>query len=117
MTKIAGSGSETGSIIQRHGSADPDSDQTVMDLREVHLIPAPEEGEGRESQPAADALHPHPLVVGEDGARGHAHRPRLTRRPLHQPVQVLHFVTLESCTSLGWVFGSVFILGASFTDP
>jgi hypothetical protein len=70
-----------------------------------HLIPAPEEGEGRESQPAADALHAHPLVVGEYGARGHASRPRLTRRPLHQPVQVLHFVTLERCTSLGsWKF-------------
>jgi hypothetical protein len=83
-------------IIQRHGSADPDSYQNVMDLREVHLIPAPEVGEGRESQPAADALHAHPLIVGEDGASGHAHRPRLTSRPRHQPVQVLHFVTLES---------------------
>jgi hypothetical protein len=33
MTKIAGSGSETGSISQRHGSTDPDPDphQNVMD--------------------------------------------------------------------------------------
>jgi hypothetical protein len=35
MTKIAGSGSESGSISQRHGSADPDPDpdphQNVMD--------------------------------------------------------------------------------------
>ncbi len=33
MTKIAGSGSESGSgsIIQRHGSADPDPHQNVMD--------------------------------------------------------------------------------------
>jgi hypothetical protein len=65
-------------------------------LCEVHLIPAPEEGEWRESQPAADVLHAHPLIVGEDGARGHATRPRLTSRPRHQPVKVLHFVTLES---------------------
>jgi hypothetical protein len=33
MTKIAGSGSESGSISQKHGSADPDLDppQNVMD--------------------------------------------------------------------------------------
>jgi hypothetical protein len=33
MTKIAGSGYESGSISQRHGSADPDQDphQNVMD--------------------------------------------------------------------------------------
>jgi hypothetical protein len=33
MTKIAGSGSESGSISQRHGSADPDPDlhQNVLD--------------------------------------------------------------------------------------
>jgi hypothetical protein len=33
MTKIAGSGFESGSISQRHGSADPDQDppQNVMD--------------------------------------------------------------------------------------
>jgi hypothetical protein len=31
MTKIAGSGSESGSISQRHVSADPDSHQNVMD--------------------------------------------------------------------------------------
>jgi hypothetical protein len=31
MTKIAGSGSESGSISQRHGSADPDPHQNVMD--------------------------------------------------------------------------------------
>jgi hypothetical protein len=31
MTKIAGSGSESGSISQRHGSADPDPSQNVMD--------------------------------------------------------------------------------------
>jgi hypothetical protein len=33
MNKIAGSGSESGSISQRHGSADPDPDphQNVMD--------------------------------------------------------------------------------------
>ncbi len=33
MTKIAGSGSESGSISQRHGSVDPDPDlhQNVMD--------------------------------------------------------------------------------------
>jgi hypothetical protein len=33
MTKIAGSGSESGSISQRHGTADPDPDphQNVMD--------------------------------------------------------------------------------------
>ncbi len=33
MTKIAGPGSASGSISQRHGSADPDPDphQTVMD--------------------------------------------------------------------------------------
>jgi hypothetical protein len=31
MTKIAGSGSESGSISQRHGSADPDPYQNVMD--------------------------------------------------------------------------------------
>jgi hypothetical protein len=33
MTKIAGSGSESGSISQRHGSADPDPDphQNVID--------------------------------------------------------------------------------------
>jgi hypothetical protein len=33
MTKIAGSGSESGSISQRHGSADPDPDprHNVMD--------------------------------------------------------------------------------------
>jgi hypothetical protein len=35
MTKIEGSGSESGSISQRHGSADPDQDpdppQNVMD--------------------------------------------------------------------------------------
>jgi hypothetical protein len=37
MTKIAGSRSESGSISQRHGSADPDPDpdlnQNVMDLK------------------------------------------------------------------------------------
>jgi hypothetical protein len=32
MTKIAGSGSASGSISQRHGSADPDPHQNVMDL-------------------------------------------------------------------------------------
>ena len=31
MTKIAGSGNESGSISQRHGSADPDPYQNVMD--------------------------------------------------------------------------------------
>jgi hypothetical protein len=31
MTKIAGSGSESRSISQRHGSADPDPHQNVMD--------------------------------------------------------------------------------------
>ncbi len=31
MTKIAGSGSESGSISQRQGSADPDPHQNVMD--------------------------------------------------------------------------------------
>ena len=31
MTKIAGSGSESGSICQRHGSANPDLYQNVMD--------------------------------------------------------------------------------------
>jgi hypothetical protein len=31
MTKIAGSGSEYGSISQRHGSADPDPHQNAMD--------------------------------------------------------------------------------------
>jgi|LakMenE18May11ns_1017448.scaffolds.fasta_scaffold9302125_1 hypothetical protein len=31
MTKIAGSGSESGSISQMHGSADPDPHQHVMD--------------------------------------------------------------------------------------
>jgi hypothetical protein len=31
MTKIAGSESESGSISQRHGSADPDPHQNVMD--------------------------------------------------------------------------------------
>ncbi len=31
MTKTAGSGSESGSNSQRHGSADPDSHQNVMD--------------------------------------------------------------------------------------
>jgi hypothetical protein len=31
MTKIAGSGSESGSISQRHGSADPDPHQNVTD--------------------------------------------------------------------------------------
>jgi hypothetical protein len=127
MTKIAGSGSEYRSIIQRHGprtiiqrhgSADPDSYQNVMDLLEVHLIPAPEEGEGRESQPAADALHAHPLVVGEDGASGHAPRPRLTRRPRHQPVQVLHFVTLENWTSLrNWKFELPASVRIRNTDP
>jgi hypothetical protein len=30
MTKIAGSGSEYGSISQRHGPADPDPHQNVM---------------------------------------------------------------------------------------
>jgi hypothetical protein len=33
MTKIAGSGYESGSISQRHGSADPDPPQNVMDLQ------------------------------------------------------------------------------------
>ncbi len=31
MTKIAGSGSESGSISQRQGSSDPDPHQNVMD--------------------------------------------------------------------------------------
>jgi hypothetical protein len=31
MTKIAGSRSESGSISQRHGSADPDPHRNVMD--------------------------------------------------------------------------------------
>jgi hypothetical protein len=31
MTKIAGSGPDPGSISQRHGSADPDPHQNVMD--------------------------------------------------------------------------------------
>jgi hypothetical protein len=43
MTKIAGSGSEpgSGSISQRHGSADPDPHQNVMDpdlVRKVAFI-------------------------------------------------------------------------------
>jgi hypothetical protein len=39
MTKIAGSGSASGSISQRHGSADPDPHQNVMDPE--HCIPDP----------------------------------------------------------------------------
>jgi hypothetical protein len=42
MTKITGSGSESGSISQRHGSAGPDPDpyQNVMDPQhyEIHYI-------------------------------------------------------------------------------
>jgi hypothetical protein len=41
MTKIAGSGSESGSISQRHGSPDPDPDppQNVMDPQHWKLEP------------------------------------------------------------------------------
>jgi hypothetical protein len=47
MTKIAGFGSESGSISQRHGSADPDPYQHLMDattlvtskcIRRAHLL-------------------------------------------------------------------------------
>jgi hypothetical protein len=37
MTKIARSGSASGSISQRHGSADPDPHQNAMDLE--HFLP------------------------------------------------------------------------------
>jgi hypothetical protein len=39
MTKIAGSGSESGSISQRYGSVDPDPDphQNVMDPEHMAL--------------------------------------------------------------------------------
>jgi hypothetical protein len=36
MTKIAGSGSASGSISQRHGSADPDPHQNVIDPEHCH---------------------------------------------------------------------------------
>ena len=40
MTKIAGSGSgcESGSISQRHGSADPDPHQNVMDPQHCFFV-------------------------------------------------------------------------------
>jgi hypothetical protein len=44
MTKIAGSGSESGSISQRHGSADPDSHQNVMDPEHCLSLPAYQAG-------------------------------------------------------------------------
>jgi hypothetical protein len=44
MTKIAGSGSESGtesgSTIQRHGSADPDPHQNVMDPQHWYKVTA-----------------------------------------------------------------------------
>jgi hypothetical protein len=47
MTKIAGSGSESGSISQRHGSADPDPHQNVMDPQHYSVrvpVPVPHSG-------------------------------------------------------------------------
>jgi hypothetical protein len=38
MTKIAGSGSESGSISQRHGSTDPDPPQIVMDPQHYYTV-------------------------------------------------------------------------------
>jgi hypothetical protein len=38
MTKIAGSGSESGSISQRHGSADPDAYQNVMHPQHWNIV-------------------------------------------------------------------------------
>jgi hypothetical protein len=57
MTKIAGSGSESGSgsISQRHGSEDPDPPQNVMDPQHWFLgLPDP---------------HPDPLVTSMDPDR------------------------------------------------
>jgi hypothetical protein len=40
MMKLAGSGSESGSISQSHGSADPDPHQNVMDPQHwYYLLP------------------------------------------------------------------------------
>jgi hypothetical protein len=41
MTKIAGSGSESGSISQRHGFADPDPHQSVMDPEHLAFVSLP----------------------------------------------------------------------------
>jgi hypothetical protein len=49
MTKIAGSGSRSGSISQRHGSADPDPPQNVM---------SPLPGVGLEATLQAKVLRP-----------------------------------------------------------
>jgi hypothetical protein len=38
VTKIEGSGSESGSISQRHGSADPDPPQNVMDPQHWFMV-------------------------------------------------------------------------------
>jgi hypothetical protein len=59
MSKIAGSRSESesGAISQRHGSADPDPHQYVMDPQHWHLLTCgggPEDG----------------LIPGEEGAQG-----------------------------------------------
>ncbi len=65
MTKIAGSGSASGSIRQRHGSADPDSDpdpqQNVIDPQHWKKTHA-DEHLGNEGLP--------PPLKGDDGDGG-----------------------------------------------
>jgi hypothetical protein len=43
---MAGSGSESGSISQRHGSADPDPHQNVMDLQHCSEVIIPGQSQG-----------------------------------------------------------------------
>ncbi len=54
MTKIAGSGSESGSISQRHGSADPDPPQNAMDpqhwSRDIRYLSGIDDGASKDGE-------------------------------------------------------------------
>ena len=56
-------------------------------IRQPHLVTLPEVGEGSEAQPQTHGLHPHPLVVGQDGAHGHPRHARGRLHPSQQPRQ------------------------------
>jgi hypothetical protein len=61
MTKKAGSGSESGSNSQRHGSADPDPPQNVMD---------PQHWKKQTVIPASEPIVSHAECVFLSGFRG-----------------------------------------------
>ncbi len=69
MTKIAGSGSESGSgsISQRHGSADPDQDppQNVMDPQHCSLHRRPGPGGAEEDAESRDGKNSQTTQSGE----------------------------------------------------